>query len=325
MRLFCPPELIEEIILVDNSSPGASRNWHNDMLWQFGDLANLVRIVPAEEVGWIPTGTHGWFSQQILKISVSEIIRSDRYLVLDAKNHLTAPLNRSFLESSSGQPLLNGISYINHPMQEFLERTLAYLELDPKAHMNWFTRTDTPFTMLANECRELMRRVTLKENRPFASVFLDRKLSEFFLYAGFLVSKGTLWQMYQRTEEREPQVWPENANVESCAAAIRKAARTGSPFMTIHRRAMARLDDEARNQIAVFWHSRGLFASVKNGVRFLNDPNRAYQHCDGSVVAFPFSVIASRLRPHRDVSQGKAIDRVQDRRSRRHRTILFPK
>ncbi len=294
MRLYCSPQLIEEIIIVDNSSPASKKKWQGELLYQYGDLARFVRIVPASDIADMGTEAHGWFTQQVLKIEVAAIVRSERYVILDAKNHLIAPLGREFLETPTGRPRMSGKPYIDHPMQEYLDRTLTYLHLDPQEHDSWFTRTDTPFTMLTREALELVREVEHKEGNAFASVFLQRKLSEFFLYAGFLVSKGTLWQIYERTQVNEPQVWPGNAGEEGCAKAIQQADQSGFPFMTIHRQALAKLDKKSRRLMAEFWHKRSLFASARAGLRFLRDPNRSHQHYDGRVVAWPISTVISR-------------------------------
>ncbi len=308
MRLYCPLELIEEIIIVDNSSHGETTKWQDELLYQYGNLARFVRIVPAADVSDRPTDAHGWFTQQVLKVKVAGLVRSERYVILDAKNHLIARLGREFLEAPSGQPWMTGKRYIGHPMQEFLERTLEYLDLDPREHVSWFTRTDTPFTMLTNEVLELVREIEQREDRPFASVFLDRKFSEFFLYAGFLVSKGRLWQLYDRTQVHEPQVWPGNADEAGCSKAIRLADHTGFPFMTVHRQALAKLDKKARRLIAEFWYARGLFASAMDALRFLRDPNRSRQHFDGRVVSWPISAFVSRLRSLQLRNSSRSLD-----------------
>lgn len=127
MRQYCR-DLIEEIIIVDNSSQGATR-WQGGLLHQYGDLANQVQFIHAADIAAIPKQTDGWLSQQVLKIKIAYVVRSDRYVALDAKNHLVSALTREFLESSTGQPRTNGYSYVDQPMLEYLERTLDYLGL----------------------------------------------------------------------------------------------------------------------------------------------------------------------------------------------------
>lgn len=305
MRLFCPRELVEEIIIVDNSSPG-SKKWQDGLLKQYGNLAGFVRIVPAAHIA-VMNGAHGWFSQQVLKIKVAEVVCSDRYVVLDSKNHLITHLGLEFLETSVGQPRINGHSYVDQPMREFLERTLEYLGLDPQDHIEWFTRTTTPFTLLTNEVHELVRYVEQKEAKPFAPAFLDRKLSEFFLYAGFLVAKGTLLKTYDLTQVHDPQIWPKTADVEGCTDAIRRASQIGSPFMTIHRQAIPVMKKEGKQVMGEFWRARGLFASAKDGVRFLSDPNRCHQDSDGHVVSWPLASVMSRLSPRSEIQPSESL------------------
>ena len=67
--------------------------------------------------------------QQVLKIKIAYVVRSDRYVALDAKNHLVSALTREFLESSTVNLRTNGYSYVDQPMLEYLERTLDYLGL----------------------------------------------------------------------------------------------------------------------------------------------------------------------------------------------------
>jgi hypothetical protein len=176
-----------------------------------------------------PRPAAGW-TQQVLKIKVAEVIPSELYVLLDAKNHLISELGRDFLETAAGLPRINGHSFIEHQsMRDFLERTLAYLGVDPVPHLNWFPRTHTPFTMLTSEARDLVRYLEDREGKPFASVVLERELTEFFLYSGFLVSKGILKSAYDFTQPQCAQLWGETVNEAGCAEEIRKAERTGCP------------------------------------------------------------------------------------------------
>jgi|SRR5579863_7520028 len=292
MRLYCPLELIDEIIVVDNSQHVQSK-WLAGLLEQYGKLASRVRVIRAHEIVDIPADTHGWFSQQIIKIKVADVVHSDRYVILDAKNHLISHLDREFLETPAGKPRTNGYSYIGHPMQRFLEQTAEYLGIDYEESAKWFTRTTTPFTVVTNEARELVGYIETREGRSFSSAFLERGLCEFFLYSGYLVAKGVLRETYDLTQPYEPQIWPEKTSAAECAQAIRKAIESNCHFMAVHRKALANMDIEAQRVMSRFWHGRGLFASVGNGVRFCRDPQRSRQNCDGRVVSWPISHIVS--------------------------------
>lgn len=295
MRLHCSPDLIDEIIIVDNSS-GSSGRWRRNLLQQYGELADLTRIVPAKAIADMPSGAHGWFTQQVLKIKVAEAVRSDRYVILDAKNHLIAHLDRQFLETSAGKPRTNGYTYVNHPMRGFLERTADYCGIDRLKCVKWFPRTTTPFTMLREEARALVQHVEQREGRSFTSVFLEKELCEFFLYSGFLVLKGVLQDLYDLTQPYEPQIWPHKACAQDCTEAICKARQSKCYFMTVHRKALANMDGEARQVMASFWREQGLFATVEDGVRFCRAPRWSRQSYHGHVKLWAVSRVLSIFR-----------------------------
>lgn len=289
MRLYCPADLVEEIVIIDNSLPLDSDDWQDKALHQYGELAEFVRFVPASKLIGTVTDTDGWWTQQVLKIKVSEVIRSERYVLLDAKNHLIRPLKRDFLETVAGQPRINGHSFTEDPMRSFLECTLRYLGIDPSPHLEWFTRTTTPFTMLTTEARNLARFLDEREGNRIILAFQEQKLTEFFLYSGFLVSKGVLASAYEFNQPHCVQLWGETADEAGCLATVAKAERSECPFMAVHSKALARMDRNGREAIAKFWHARGLFPSVSHGVRFIRDPNRTFQFFDGRVVRWPLA------------------------------------
>jgi hypothetical protein len=86
------------------------------------------------------------------------------------------------------------------------------------------------------------------------------------------------------------------ANKAGCAEAVRKAERTNCPFMAVHRRALAKMDEKARTIVAKFWHAHGLFPSVNDATRFLRDPNRTYQNSNGRVFPRPTGYLIFLIR-----------------------------
>lgn len=233
MRMFCPADLIGEIIIVDNSTL-ASVEWQDKVLHQYGDLARFVRVLSAGQIVELPPGTDGWYTQQILKVKVAAFVRTDRFVLLDSKDHLVRNIDRQFLETASGNPRKNGYSYADQPMREFLERTLIYLGLDVSMHVKWFTRTTTPFIMLRDEATKMVEYI----------------------------------------ERRE---------------------RSRSPFMAVHRKAIAKMKSSGRKVIAEYWHKLNMFPTMKDGVRFLQDPNGSHQEADGRVHPLPISRILMRF------------------------------
>jgi hypothetical protein len=138
-----------------------------------------VRFIPGAELAAMPDDANGWCMQQVLKIKVIAIIRSERYVLLGQKPPIQ-PARVDFLENEAGLSRLNGHSHVDPPMQDF-EGTLLYLGADSEPHIKCFTRTTTPFTILSSEARDLIRYLEDWEGKPFASAFLEKHLTEFFL------------------------------------------------------------------------------------------------------------------------------------------------
>jgi hypothetical protein len=274
MGLYCPPSLVHEILIVENFDPGASMNWRPAILAEYGPLAGLVRFVVGNDIAPMPASSPGWWKQQALKISVSNVVTSERYVVLDAKNQLVQPLTAGFLETASGQPRLNGYSFVDHPLKDALIRTLGYLAVDPTPHIQKFTRTSTPFTMLTARSKEIVAYVEAREGKAFGQAFLDNKLTEFFLFSGFLQLQGALQTTYDMTQPHCAQIWGFSGTEAGCQDVITRASNpAGCPFIAVHRVALKEMDVLPRVMVCEFWCDRGLFATVEDSVRFSLTPN----------------------------------------------------
>ena len=141
------------------------------MLREYGSLAPAVRFVDARQITDMPPYVSGWFSQQILKLMAARIVQTERYLVLDAKNHLVFPLTRRCIETSSGRMLLHSMNYEHHNMQSFLANTLDYFGFSLQDHVKGFLPTTTPFPLSTETVRDLVRYIEAREKKPFPEAF----------------------------------------------------------------------------------------------------------------------------------------------------------
>ncbi|PYY07427.1 MAG: hypothetical protein DMG61_24770 [Acidobacteria bacterium] len=268
MQIYLPLDLVAEIIVVENSTSGQSAKWRDVLSREYGALAPLVRFIEAKEIAEMPSQTGGWFSQQVLKLT-------DRYFLLDANNHLVFALARTFLEA--GSRIRSRLeSYHSHPMKPVFERTLCYFGMNPSEHVAAFLPTTTPFTLPTSAVRDLVKYVAEREKKPFPLAFLSLGLSEFFLFASFIISSGRKIQdIYDLSGSACPTIWEENARcgVDDIARLIAKCQRNGLPFFAVHRRAVPELNEVSRWTVADFWHQRGLFKTVREGVNFLGVPH----------------------------------------------------
>jgi Family of unknown function (DUF6492) len=269
MQLYCPIEIVEDIVVIDNSKTGISPSWKNRLLASYGQLATFVRFVNAQEIARVPQGVGGYWSQQLLKLMVSLIIHTERYIILDAKNHLVFPLARSFFEAPDGRARINFHSYEDHVLRYGLERVLTYLELEYTSYIDSFAMCATPFIMYTNISKELIKYFSERERRAFECIFIKRELFEFFLYIGYIIHrKVKLDELYLDGQGYCPTVCSPH-RTEECLREITLATEMQKPFFSLHSRAIARLSTKSRRAIANLWWNRRLFDSVNSANRFL--------------------------------------------------------
>jgi hypothetical protein len=147
-------------------------------------------------------------------------------------------------------------------MRPYLERVLAYVGLDLEPHLDRFTQTATPFIMYAPIVRQMTDELSSKHGVPLEALFIECGLSEFFLYAAYVMTRaGGIDALYAAESFLPPTVWPHMVSVEGCRAAVAQAKETRAPFFAVHRQALQGLDRRARAVVAEFWAERNLFSS----------------------------------------------------------------
>jgi hypothetical protein len=250
-------------------------DWQEVVLVDYGRLANRVRFLDANEVATIPQtiggSRDGWFSQQILKLMVARLLRTDRYLVLDAKNHLVFPMFPEFFEVR-GKLRSTSMDYNGHPMARYLDRSLRYFGLHEQNFINSSLPTITPFVFPTSVVRALIDAVCEREKDDFPRSFGFIGSTEFLLFAGYLCSRpDAIGGIYDLSCRQCPVIWETTA--ERGFAFVKPIlARVESerlPFFTVHRRAFSFLDDKSKKATAGLWCRRQLFQTAEIGLKFL--------------------------------------------------------
>jgi Family of unknown function (DUF6492) len=276
MRIYCVSSVVDEIVVVENFGRGTAVQWREALLAEYGSLACRVRFVRAGELADL-TGVPGWWSQQVLKMLVERVVRTERYVILDAKNHLVFPLTRDFLETSRGKPRSYRIGYRRHPLRPRFVLAMRYFGLDPAVYLDCFLPTTTPFTVIREFVQRLIRTMSVREGKPFAAALLANGLTEFLVYSASLVAFGhRLEDIYDFLQPSCPRVWPEHTSSRDCANAIGEAETGGRPFFAVHRRVVPLLDRMGREALGQFWHRRGLFSSASDAASFMHAAVAAY-------------------------------------------------
>jgi len=271
MRIFCDRGLLDKVIVIDNSSGGLPQRWKKKFLNEYGDISRVLQILRSQDFVNLPP-SKGWTSQQILKLAIARAIPTDRYVVLDAKNHLIAPLTTDDLETPDGRArACPRMAYgPTHPLRPHLERTLAYFGLEQEVHHASFTGATTPYTMHTEVVRQLIGDIEKEERASFEQSFIKYRLTEFFSYASHIIKRGIeIETLYDFGGAPALCLWEDAANLKGCRAVIAEAQRGKSPFFATHRAALQKLRADARGELAAFWASRSLFDSKETASRFL--------------------------------------------------------
>jgi hypothetical protein len=313
MARFVTPTSVAEIIVIDNSSAGLGKRASDALIAEYGDLAPRVRILRPAEICRVPRTT-GWRSQQVLKLCVAHHIRSDAYVVLDAKNHFVAPMRSEFFLSPDGRGRVTAYSYRNHPLRPSLEKVLAYLQLDPAPFIDRFAATVTPFVLDSGTVRAMIADIETASGRSLAEVFVSHELTEFFLYSGWVLKSGrSLEDFYDLQENGCPTVWPRAATLEGVRAAVRQSSARGAPIFAVHRNALAALPGDASAELASFWTGAGLFPSAAEAERYIDDFAREFvkQARKQRVRELPLRAVVLSRRLSRRLTQ-----RLRDKKKR---------
>jgi Family of unknown function (DUF6492) len=267
------PGLSDEIWVIANQGLQRLSNWQEPLLQDYGSLADRVRFLDAVDVAAIPPATTGWASQQILKLMVANLVTSDHYVVLDAKNHLVFPLQLEFFEVGSKLRSTQR-NYRGHPMRGSLEGSLRYFDIEEHQLIGSFLPTITPFVFPTHLVRTLVDTVAERERCQFPASFESLGTTEFLLFGAYLCSlPGGIEEVYDLSNHACPVVWTSTAaqGFEGVEPVVARVRDERLPFFTIHRHAFPLLDQRSREAVAALWSSRHFFDSAAEGLRFLDN------------------------------------------------------
>ena len=259
IHMFLPLEMVDRIIIIDNSS---EENLFNidTVLPHYGSLDAYVTVIRRRDL--TPIDTAGWHVQQLLKLEVAKRVSTKRYVVLDAKNHLCYPVPFDFFERPDGTLKTFLEDYTLHPMRKTLENVLSFWALDPKL-IEAYPPTHTPFCFEQQKVLDMLNFIERK-GRPFSSIFLEEGLTEFFTYSGYLIKTGVKID-YQAT--KTGGVWDTDSGDEDVRRQLRYNRVQSRPFFSVHRRAIPLLSATAKQLLLEFWQERGVPEEVLPFVR----------------------------------------------------------
>lgn len=269
LRRYAAPDSIDRIIVVDHTRRGLGRRRCRALRRAYGPLADRLRLVRPEELTVLPPGTTGWVGQQVLKLMAHRVVPSTHYLVLDAKNHWIEPTGTHTFLNDDGRARGASHSFRSHPLAGNVVRVLEYLGVPPDGWLDHFPVTHTPVVLETAVAAHLTEELGARHEHGFAFEFTSQGLTEFPLYAGWIIAtEGTLEKHIDGTVVRSTTIWPTSTPAQ-VAAALAATEHQSSPFLAVHRRALARATPELASVLTEFWWRRGLFTSRWAGRAFV--------------------------------------------------------
>lgn len=150
------------------------------------NLRDKLRLISTPD---LPRGGdgRGWYGQQTLKLALCDLVQTDAYLMLDAKNHFIRP---SRIEDFfyDGKPITQ-LTPTTPNWTKYVRASLTALDVFTEDRLSQMMPTVTPYLMLTKEVASTARRLEQKFGLP-----LDKAIrktggaTEFFLYYAHLVS-----------------------------------------------------------------------------------------------------------------------------------------
>ncbi len=240
------------------------------MLSHYGHLP--IRIIKADTLATVRPYVAGWFTQQIYKLVVAKEVITERYIVLDAKTHLVAPLNRTYFDAPNGKIYANKEYYMKHPLRHYLLGCCEYYLIEPKLVMNGFLPTTPPFTMITKIVKDLMKDIEKWDGRSFPEAFLARRFTEFFLYGTYILSTGRAIEDYYEYETISTRgLWKEDDNPK-----MQRKIKETELFLSVHRNCFKSMNAQTQDMLANLWLEQRLFASHTDALRFVKGCAETY-------------------------------------------------
>ena len=261
--------LCTKIIVVDNS---VDTPLDRAVLMPLcGDLP--VRIIDATTLAPRPNNSNGWFTQQVYKLLVARDVSTKNYLVLDAKNHLIAPLTQPMLQAPDGRLRIEQHNFVNHPLKPHLLRACDYFGVDHHV-IHAFVPLGTPFGMPTDLVRDLVIHVE-RNDQPLMQSFLAARVTDFSFFGTYVLHLGHQFEdHYQWCLPIGDVLWfgHDNARMQQTISQASQGCCFG-----VHRWTFHNMDATTQHMVASLWYERNLFASYDDGRRFIRDCAVAYR------------------------------------------------
>jgi hypothetical protein len=214
-------------------------------------LQGKLRVIATPD---LPRGGdgRGWYGQQTIKLALCDVVESEAYLMLDAKNHFIRPssIDDFFHE---GKPITQ-LTPTTPNWTKYVRASLLALGVFTEDRLSKMMPTVTPYLMLTDEVTNTVSRLEQRFDLPLDRAF--RKTggaTEFFLYYAHLVSTYDEIQYANRPSLTRTLFtqWPQDHG--KVLDMIADAVEKNVPMFGLHRNRLPQLSRSQMDAIKEMW------------------------------------------------------------------------
>ncbi len=215
----------------------------------------------------------GWRSQQLLKLTIARYLKSEYYLLLDAKNHF---IHHSRVEDFfyDGLPITT-IGPTNQGWLPYVRNSLNIFGVTSEKAIVESPPTVTPYLMVRSYVLGLLTKVEEDFGTNFSNVFnskIHEKTTEFFMYYGYIASLGGPYPYANRPSIGRTLYtkWPQDPR--RVISTIEEMRSKEALIFGLHRLRLAQLTGQQREAIMSLW-AMHLLRAEESSDWFLEDSN----------------------------------------------------
>lgn len=268
---YMPAAIVGRILVIENDSDSDqfAAAFVETIMPEYGALQTRVRLVRREFLAPGIGFSHGWRSQQVLKMLAARLVTEDRILILDAKNHFTRPVDADSYQAPDGRLRFFEVSQRGH-LAHMFHNSFAAFGLDPEQFIDHALPNITPFPARSASMIGMVEAIERSHGMSFAEFFLKNDVAEFYLLSAFITRRdGGLAQEYAFGEMNVVTVFPDKADIGTFQWVDYQMRQETTLCFGVHWAALALLSPEVKQRIAAFWLERGLVRDVAEGLEFL--------------------------------------------------------
>ncbi|MFC4346631.1 DUF6492 family protein [Kordiimonas lipolytica] len=269
---FADPSNVGKIHVIVNDAcfKSVGRLFRRDVLPEYGALAPKVRLWDYRELWPGGTSKTGWRSQQAVKLLAANLVETENFVILDAKNHLIRPLTSDALITEDGR--LRSHMYRIHPgFADHFRRACAYFGYEGEPDLTTGLPTSTPFLMKRDLAQALMAEIEAREHMPFPDYFMEsRAFTEFYLYYAYILARlGDVSQLYQNRMSPTATLFVGLAGkLEESIELFKRFENPAVYCMGVHREVLLQADAGQIEMIKDLWARFGLVTDPKEAAYF---------------------------------------------------------